>query len=136
MIGTVDAPVARLTMGKVGDLIRRGLERKKLKQYQLAEATGLTPGAISKIISGAGGQPKAESLLQIATVLDINIDDLVNAVADDGLSRREKARIDAVPDEDIDAFLMALREEIEQDKSRTFMSQLRRLLSRRRRDDS
>ena len=122
-------------IGELGVLLQKELARLGWSQGELARATGLMPSTISKIVRGIT-RPEVDTLQRIAKALGIDINKLVEALNADILSERERNRLDAIPDEEIDAFLAALREEIEEDKSRTLIARLKKFLDRRRASDA
>ena len=62
---------------KTGKLIAECRRSKNLTQQQLADLLGLSNKTISKWESGAGS-PDISNLLEVAKVLDITVDELLN----------------------------------------------------------
>lgn len=101
-------------MTKVGELIDQARERLGISQNQLAAKAGIGSSGISKIVSG-DVQPTMKSLEKIARALNIDIQELWKAANEDLLTRQSKMHLDTIKPEDKEAFLEALREEIEKD---------------------
>jgi transcriptional regulator with XRE-family HTH domain len=127
MIGSGVILLADQTMGQLGAVLQEELQRLKWSQNKLADEAGVGHGTVSKVIRGLN-RPDVDTLRKLANALQIDIDKLIDALNNDIMSEQERARVDAIPEEEIEVFLMALREEIERDKSKTLMNRLKKIL--------
>ncbi len=63
-------------MRQIGPYLRLARERAGLSQRELADRTGITQAAISKMESPAKGKPYFESIAKIADVLGLSMEQL------------------------------------------------------------
>jgi len=61
-------------MNTFGDRVASARERVKLRQTELAERTGVTPGAINKIESGESKGAKPSTLAALARALGVSME--------------------------------------------------------------
>jgi transcriptional regulator with XRE-family HTH domain len=57
--------------------IKRYRMEKGLSQEQLAQKAGITYSTLAKLESGVNQNPKVKTLQQIATALEVSLDDLM-----------------------------------------------------------
>ena len=62
----------------LADNIKRFRAEKNLSQERLAQASGVTYSALSKIEAGYHTDPRVRTLLKIARALGVTIDDLMS----------------------------------------------------------
>ena len=102
----------------IGRRIKAAREKKQLTQEQLAELVDLSTMHISVIERGVK-LPKLETLINIANVLDVSADVLLQDVINnraDIFSSEASALINKLPQEDQRRVLAALRSFIESTK--------------------
>ena len=99
----------------VGRRIKTARERKKLTQEQLAEMVSLSPMHVSVIERGVK-LPKLETLINIANILDVSADELLQDVVNNQVklcSSEASELISQLPMEDQRRVLAALRSFVE-----------------------
>ena len=95
----------------VGRRIKTARERNKLTQEQLAEMVNLSPMHVSVIERGVK-LPKLETLINIANILDVSADELLQDVVNNQVklcSSEASELISQLPMEDQRSVLAALR---------------------------
>lgn len=70
-------------MSKVGENIRKELERRKISQKELCEMTGISESAMSKYLSTENSL-RSDILAKIARALDVNIYQLLGIAEKSG----------------------------------------------------
>ena len=99
----------------VGRRIKTARERKKLTQEQLAEMVNLSPMHVSVIERGVK-LPKLETLINIANILDVSADELLQDVVNNQTklcATEASDLINQLPREDQRRVLAALRSFVE-----------------------
>lgn len=120
-------------VGRLGQVITAELQRLKWSRRRLARESGVSHTAIGELIRGAT-RPEVHTLYRLAEALKINPQYLIEALTQDtGLSESERAFIDRIPADEIDAFLEAMRKIIEEDETRTLMYQIKAFIAALRR---
>ena len=102
----------------VGRRIKAAREQKRLTQEQLAELVDLSPMHVSVIERGVK-LPKLETLINIANVLDVSADVLLQDVVNNQIKLRASEASDLIgqlPREDQRRVLAALRSFVESTK--------------------
>lgn len=106
--GNLENRVRELTPS-LAAIIAQGMRQKGYNQLQLSAASGISPATISKILSSSHGQTRVDTLQSLGRGLEINLDELLNAVLRRIGQEEGEAEVNAMLHDVDDEFLEKMR---------------------------